>query len=295
MHGSKTSVLDHVLELAANDWRHWLKAAFEACREAGEVERHYFLAPELAVESKADSTPVTAADRGAEAAIREILKKRTPEFGVLGEEFGADGDQRDRWVIDPLDGTKNFVAGLPHFAILLGLEIDGQRAFGCVHCPALGPGQEEPAHPMECGRTWWAARGLGAFRGTGTDPLSERWTRLSVQEQDDLSQASVIHGGLVHFQTNGLWPALTELVPKVGRTRGFGDFWGHMLVAEGRATAMIDPVVAYHDVAAIEPIVEEAGGVFRTRGGKPLGPSYVDSALSVNADLAGEFIESLGF
>lgn len=295
MPGPKTEDLNRVLERITTDWKHWLKAAFEACREAGEIERHYFLAPELAVESKADSTPVTAADRGAEAAIREILRKLTPEFGVLGEEFGAEGDQRDRWVIDPLDGTKNFVNGLPYFAILLGLEIDGERVFGCVHSPALGPGQNAPAHPIECGRTWWAARGIGAFGGTGTDPLSERWTRLIVQPQDNLSLASVIHGGLVHFQTNGLWQALTDLVPKVGRTRGFGDFWGHMLVAEGRATAMIDPVVAYHDVAAIEPIVEEAGGVFKTRGGRPLGPSYVDSALSSNRGLADEFVELLGF
>lgn len=290
-----TSVRTKRVDRTTSDWKHWLSSAFEACRQAGEIERRYFLAPELAVESKADSTPVTAADRGAEAAIREVLQRHTPEFGVLGEEFGADGDQRDRWVVDPLDGTKNFVAGLPHFAVLLGLEVDGERVFGCVHAPALGPGQNAPAHPQERGLTWWAARGIGAFSGTGTDPESDSWTRLMVSSTAELSDASVIHGGLIHFQAHGLWPALTELIPKVGRTRGFGDFWGHMLVAEGRATAMIDAVAAYHDVAAIEVIVEEAGGVFQTPTGSELGPSFADSALSSNRQLAAEFATLLGF
>jgi histidinol-phosphatase len=260
-----------------------LAAALEACRRAGAIHLEHFRASGLAVERKADASPVTRADRGSEEAIRETLRRATPELGVLGEEFGQEGDERDRWVVDPLDATRNFVAGLPYFATLIGLELDGRLVLGVVHAAALG------------GSTWCAVRGQGAFGGTGTDPATVRQRRLRVSEVDDLSRSFVVHGGLVHFQKHGLWPALGDLVSRVERTRGFGDWWGHVLVAEGRCDAMVEAVVAYHDVAAVRVLVEEAGGTFLTRGDTPLGPGFGAGVLTSNRALAEPLRDLLGF
>lgn len=267
------------------DAKRCLAAALEGCRRAGAIHREHFRAAGLAVERKADASPVTRADRGAEEAIREVLRRATPEFGVLGEEFGQEGDARDRWVVDPLDGTRNFVAGIPYFATLIGLEIDGALVLGVIHAAVLS----------ESGETWHAIRGQGAWSGTGTDPVAVRKHRLRVSEVNDLSRSFLVHGGLIHFQKNGLWPAFGELVARAERTRGFGDWWGHVLVAEGRCDAMIEPAVAYHDVAAVRVLVEEAGGVFLTRGGVPLGMEFHAATISSNAALAGPLRDALGF
>ena len=125
--------------LSELDAGHFLAAALDACRAAGEIPRAYFRSDGLAVESKEDASPVTEADRAAEEVIRDCLFGDTPELGVLGEEFGAEGSERDRWIVDPIDGTKNFVAGLPFFATLLALQLDGELVLGVVHAPALGP------------------------------------------------------------------------------------------------------------------------------------------------------------
>jgi len=262
-----------------------LAAALAACRRAGAIHREHFRSAELSVEKKVDATPVTQADRGAEEAIRETLRRATPELGLLGEEFGQEGDERDRWVIDPLDGTKNFVAGLPWFATLLGLELDGELVLGAVHAALLG----------ENGETWCAARGAGAWAGKGTDLATCRERRLRVSATATLEDAFLQHGGLVYFQRTGLWPAFSGIVARAGRTRGFGDWWGHMLVAEGRCDAMLEGTVAYHDVAAIRPILEEAGGVFRTRSTEPLDAGFHGPVLSSNRALEPELAALLGF
>ena len=264
------------------DGERLLAAALDACRRAGTIHREHFRSAGLTVERKADASPVTQADRGSEEAIREALRRATPELGLLGEEYGQEGDERDRWVIDPLDATRNFVAGLPYFATLIGLELDGALVLGVVHAAGLD-------------ETWCAVRGAGAWAGRGTDPATCRARRLQVSATASVTDAFVQHGGLVHFQRNGLWPAVGELVAKAGRTRGFGDWWGHMLVAEGRCDAMVEGAVHYHDVAAIRPILEEAGGVFRTRGGMPLGTGFHGPALSSNRNLADELTGLLGF
>ena len=265
------------------DWQHHLEAALEACRRAGAIHREHFRSPGLAVQLKADSSPVTPSDRLAEEAIREALSGATPELGVLGEELGQQGDERDRWIVDPLDGTRNFVAGLPYFAILIGLELDGELVLGVVHAPALDEG------------TWWAARGQGAFAGTGTSLATCRDRRLRVSDVSDVEQSFLVHGGLVHLQRAGMWPAFSDLVARAGRTRGFGDWWGHVLVAEGRCDAMIEAQLALHDVAALKPILEEAGGVLLARGNAPLVPGFQDAVLSCNRNLADELSRALGF
>ncbi|HEX7182088.1 MAG TPA: inositol monophosphatase family protein [Thermoanaerobaculia bacterium] len=277
-----------------------LEAALAACRRAGTIHREHFRSEGLAVERKADRSPVTLADRGSEEAIRETLRKATPELGLLGEEFGQEGDERDRWVIDPLDGTKNFVAGLPYFATLIGLQLDSELVLGVVHAAALGPGAGIGAAPSGMdeagfGETWWAVRGQGAFAGTGTALATCQQRQLRVSETRELERAFLAHGGLVYFQRNGLWPAISDLIARAGRTRGFGDWWGHMLVAEGRCDAMIEGAVAYHDVAAIKPILEEAGGIFFARDDAPLGADFHAPVVSSNRGLAEAIRNALGF
>ena len=272
---------------------------FAAARRAGAIQRQHFRLPGLAVERKADASPVTVADRLSEVAIRETLRHATPELGLCGEEYPPEGDARDRWIIDPIDGTKNFVAGLPFFAVLIGLELDGELVLGLVHAPSLGSGSPDldgasGLAEEALGESWWAARGAGAFAGIGTAPAGARRRRLRVSATSKLARAFLTHGGLRRIQEHGLWEAFSGVVAAAGRTRGFGDWWGHMLVAEGRCDAMFEAAVALHDVAAIKVIVEEAGGAFVTRGNAPLDASFNEAVLSSNAALAGELAERLG-
>jgi len=282
------------------DSRRYLEAALAACRRAGEIHREHFRSAGLRVDLKADASPVTVADRGSEEAIREILHLKSPEMGLLGEEFGQEGSERDRWIIDPIDATKNFVAGLPFFATLIGLELDGEFVLGVVHAPVLGPGSgvsasQSMGDTATLGETWWAARGEGAWGGTGTRLETCRQRRLRVSGTAEVERAFVVHGGLNLFQRHGLWPGFSDLVARANRTRGFGDWWGHILVAEGRCDAMVEAEVALHDVAALKPILEEAGGVLLTRNDEPLTNAFHTGTISANGTLAGSLREILGF
>lgn len=278
------------------DWQRYLEAALAACRVAGDIHRSHFRSPGLAVQLKEDSTPVTRSDRLAEEAIRETLLAADPGLGFLGEEFGEvpgkGANERDRWIVDPLDATRNFVAGLPYYATLIGLQLDGEIVLGVVHAPSLG---QNSAESDGLGETWWAARGQGAFAGTGTVFATCCDRRLRVSPVRDLGQAFLLHGGLVHIQKAGMWPAFSDLVARAGNTRGFGDWWGHVLVAEGRCDAMIEGTVNLHDVAALKPILEEAGGVLLTRKDTPLVPGFHEATLSCNRNLADELRVLLDF
>lgn len=279
---------------------HLLAAALAACRKAGTIHRQHFRSRGLTVETKADASPVTIADRDSEAAIRETLRRAAPDLGLLGEEFGAEGSPRDRWIIDPIDATKNFVAGLPFFATLIGLELDGEMVLGVVHAPALGPGSglgaAQRGMPEEAlGETWLAVRGGGAFAGSGTTPESCRQRPLRVNSTTRVEDAFVAHGGLKLFQARDLWDPFAEVVARAYRTRGFGDWWGHILVAEGSCDAMVEARVALHDVAALKPILEEAGGVFLTRGGVPLATGFDGGVLTATPGLARELKAILQF
>jgi histidinol-phosphatase len=191
----------------------------------------------LAIETKSDLTPVTAADRAVETELRRILAGERPDDAILGEEQGAKGVGSRRWILDPIDGTRNYARGIPVWATLIALEEDGIGAVGVVSAPALG-------------RRWWAERGSGAF--ASGEPIHV--SAISTVEQAVLSFA--------------IEQAIPELARRAWHPRGLGDFWAHMLVAEGAVDGAVDNVgVSEWDLAAVQVIVEEAGGRFSDFGG----------------------------
>ena len=229
----------------------------------------WFRAADLAVETKVDLTPVTEADRAVEQVLRErIASERTGE-GVIGEEYGAEEAPNGSWIIDPIDGTKNFVRGIPIWATLIAFERDGVVELGLASAPALG-------------RRWWAARGEGAFADGH---------RISVSKVDRLERAQFCFGGVQTWERNGLLQSFLTLALRSKRARGFGDFWMHMLVAEGAADVAAEMEVSVWDLAAVQVIVEEAGGSFTDLSGRvtPTG----GSAVSTNGLLHDEVLNIL--
>ena len=221
-----------------------------------------FLAVDLDVRSKPDLTPVSDADTAVEQAIRTTLASRRPGDAVLGEEDGQSGTGPRRWVVDPVDGTKSFVRGVPVWATLIALQEDGEVTVGVVSAPALG-------------RRWWAARGLGAHTGGSLGAARV----LQVSAVGTLSDASVSYSSLTGWQQQGRLPGLLQLSEAVWRTRAYGDFWSHVLVAEGAVDASFEPEVSLWDLAALHVVVEEAGGRFTDLSGVrgPAGGSVVCS------------------
>lgn len=224
------------------------------------------LAGELTVRAKADATLVTQVDTEIEELLRTRIAERYPSHGVLGEELGTEpGDGETRWIIDPIDGTHNLVRGIPIFATLLAVERAGELVAAAVSAPALA-------------RRWWAWRGGGAHR---RDHLGER--RIGVSEVDRLQDAQLVWSGLRGMERSGHLEALRELASGAWRDRGFGDFWGYMLVAEGAADAMLEHGPTLWDLAAPALIVEEAGGRLTDFAGTP---SYAGpEALASNGRL----------
>jgi histidinol-phosphatase len=247
-----------------------LEAAILAARAAGEIALRSFRTG-LAVERKADRSPVTEADRAAERKIVELLRERFPDYGFLGEEFGeAEGKARARWIIDPIDGTKSYVRGIPFFATLIGLEEDGEITLGVVHAPATG-------------ELVYASRGKGAFDETGE--------RLHVSEVDALTLAMVSFGGMAIFQKEGWWDAFGEIVSRSARQRGFGDYLGSVMVARGWSEAMLELDVKPWDLAPLKILVEEAGGRFTDFAGRA--SIYGGSAVVTNGRIHDEILEVL--
>ncbi|WP_432543254.1 histidinol-phosphatase [Kineococcus sp. SYSU DK002] len=221
-----------------------------------------FKAVDLAVETKPDLTPVSDADRTAEELIRGQLKRTRPRDAVLGEEFGLVGHGSRQWVVDPIDGTKNFVRGVPVWATLIALLEDGEPVVGLVSAPALG-------------KRWWAATGSGAWTGRSLSSA----TRMSVSSVSSLEDASFAYSSLGGWEAAGVLDGFLELTRTVWRTRGFGDFWSYMLLAEGAVDVAAEPELALHDMAALVPIVTEAGGRFTSRAGVD-GPHGGDAVAS---------------
>jgi histidinol-phosphatase len=225
-----------------------LEVAIAAAKAAREVILPYFRTA-LQVETKADQSPVTAADRAAERVIVDTLLQAFPEHGVLGEEFGAQpGRGNARWIIDPIDGTQNFIRGIPYFATLIGLEEAGEITAGVIYAPAEDD-------------LLYAARGQGAFANDGE--------RLTVSAITDLAQATMLHGGLDLLLQAGYWEGFTRLVHATRRQRGFGDYFAHTFVCRGQAEVMLETAVQAWDLAPTKIIVEEAGGRFTDFTGVP--------------------------
>lgn len=196
-----------------------------------------FRASDLLVETKPDRTPVTEADRAVEESIRRRLASERPDDGMLGEEFGITGGGGRRWIVDPIDGTRNYSRGVPVWATLIALEEDGAVMLGVVSAPALG-------------RRWWAERGAGAY--VNGDPIR-------------VSCVARVEDAVLCF---ALEQPLPEIAHRCWHPRAYGDFWAHMLVAEGAADGAIDAIgVKIWDLAALQPIVEEAGGRLTDRQG----------------------------
>ena len=233
-----------------------------------------FLAADLQVQSKPDLTPVSDADRGAEEMIRNQLRRTRPRDAVLGEEFGATGHGARQWVVDPIDGTKNFVRGVPVWATLIAL-LDGKRpVLGLVSAPALG-------------RRWWAAAGTGAYTGRSLSTAR----RIEVSRVGELQDASLSYASLRGWDDLGRGGAFLDLVSKVWRSRAYGDFWSYMLLAEGAVDIACEPELALYDMAALVPIVLEAGGRFTSLDGVD-GP-FGGNAVATNSVLHDDVLAAL--
>jgi histidinol-phosphatase len=222
------------------DWRSRYETAIELARKAGRLALRHFTGT-FTVEWKQDQSPVTLADRDAETLLRTGLLGAFPNDGFLGEEHGEKaGTSGYRWIIDPVDGTRNFVRGIPLWGTLVGLEYRGEPIAGVVEVPALG-------------MSWRALRGDGAYHG-------ER--RLRVSEIGDIAQATMFYTSLSWFERAGRRDVFLKLAMRAQTQRGYGDFYGHVLVAQGSGEFMVEHGAHIWDLAALLPIVEEAGGRF---------------------------------
>ncbi len=233
-----------------------------------------FTAVDLLVETKPDLTPVTDADRAAEELIRSQLRRTRPRDAVIGEEFGSTGRGARQWIVDPIDGTKNFVRGVPVWATLIALVDDNVPVLGLVSAPALG-------------RRWWAATGTGAW--TGRSLSSAR--RLRVSAVDHLSDASLSYASFRGWEKLDRGEAFLELTRTVWRSRAYGDFWSYMLLAEGAVDLACEPELQLYDMAALVPIVVEAGGRFTSLDGVD-GP-FGGNAVATNSLLHAQTLAAL--
>jgi histidinol-phosphatase len=235
---------------------------------ADSISMPHFTAQDFVIETKPDRTEVTIADRNTEAALTTAILERFSDHQVLGEEFGVKGSEGSpwRWIIDPIDGTSNFTRGVPVWATLIAAEHNGVLQAAMVSCPALH-------------RRWWALADEGAFAGQGatTDGRQLRVSKVGALANSFISYS------------DGYWSdaarraKLQNLLAQCGRERSFGDFWQHMLVAEGAIDIAVEPIVSLWDLAAIQLIVEEAGGRFTSIDGVPRADA--GSAVSTNGHL----------
>ena len=230
------------------DYKADLELALKLADIADGISLERFYSQDLVVETKPDATPVTDADRSVEAALKEVLKAERPEDSLIGEEYGSTGENLHgkgsrTWIIDPIDGTANFMRGVPVWATLIALAVDGKPVVGVVSAPAMG-------------RRWWAAPGVGAH----TKHIDGRTAELQVSKISDLEHSSLSYNSLKLWDENGMLDSLMQLTRKVWRTRAYGDFWAYMLLAEGTLEITSEHNLAIYDIAALVPIVEQAGG-----------------------------------
>ncbi len=223
-----------------------LSLALEIAAEAGRLTLEHFCRADLVVDHKSDDSPVTVADREAEAHLRLRIAAAFPGDGVLGEEMGESaGESGWRWILDPIDGTKSFIHGVPLYGTLIGVEVEGRSMIGVIHLPAL----EETVYAMRGGGAWWARPGA-----------AERRARVSSCAR--LADGLFTTTSAATFERERRRAVYDALQARARLTRSWGDCYGYALVATGRAEVMIDPRMAVWDAAAMLPILEEAGGTF---------------------------------
>jgi histidinol-phosphatase len=225
------------------DLRDDLELALRLADAADAASMSRFDAADLDVRTKADATHVTEADLATERAIRSALETARPDDSVFGEEYGVSGESRRQWIIDPIDGTANYLKGIPMWTTLIALTVDGVPRVGVASQPAIG-------------RRWWAATGLGAW--TNTQSGAPR--RLAVSSVDSVAESSVSFQSIAQWRDAGRMDALERLTSAVWRDRGYGDAWPYMLLAEGRLELVAEFGVREYDIAALVPIITEAGG-----------------------------------
>lgn len=255
---------------AVTDFSEDLALAHRLADAADEQSLPRFDASDLEISTKADSSHVTDADLATERAIRAILSEERPSDGIFGEEFGATGDTHRQWIIDPIDGTANFLRGVPLWGTMIALAVDGVPQIGVVSMPALG-------------RRWWGSTGAGAWTATPKGPR-----RLQTSAVTALGEASVSFQSITQWADAGQTPALLRLAEHTWRDRAYGDVYSYMMLAEGRLEMVAEFDVKEYDIAAAVPIVREAGGIFTSFDGEET--ISARSTLASNASLHGTFL-----
>ena len=256
-----------------------LSFARELADMADAISMDRFRSTDLVVTTKPDMTPVSDADRAVETALRAAIADSRAGDSVRGEEFGTEGDSPRQWIIDPIDGTKNYVRGVPIWATLISLTIDTVPVVGVVSAPALGT-------------RWWGATGQGAFVNEQLGSThSDQARRIHVSRVSELADASISLSGLTRWENAGKLPQLLDLTREVWRTRDYGDMWPYMMVAEGLLEVSGEYDLQVYDMAALIPIVREAGGMFTSVDGED-GPWH-GSALATNGLLHDRVIAAL--
>lgn len=244
--------------------------------EVGDVTLRFFQQKGLMVDSKEDGSPVTEADRQAEALLRKRILESFPDDGIVGEEHGLhEGTSSWRWIVDPIDGTKSFISGVPLYGTLVGVEHEGENVIGVIHIPPLA----ETVHASRGGGAWHELRG--------------QTTAAQVGSFDSLADGLLLTTEIGSFHRREAGKAWDQLERKSERSRTWGDCYGYLLVATGRAAAMIDPIANQWDISAVMPVIEEAGGRFTDWRGRPsvtsgdaIGavPGVFDEILEVTKD-----------
>jgi histidinol-phosphatase len=252
-----------------------LALALRLADEADAISTARFGARDLEIATKPDTTFVTDADRAVEQRIRHVLAAERPDDAVFGEEFGRAGEASRQWIIDPIDGTAHFLRGAPIWATLIALAVDGTPVVGVVSSPALGA-------------RWWAASGGGAWKQTPADDAPQP---LRVSGVGELAESAISYNSIQGWDGAGRVDQLVALQRDVWRARSYGDAWSYMLLAEGAVDAVAEFDLQPYDMAALVPVIEEAGGTFTSIDGQP-GPWH-GTALATNGHLHQQLLERL--
>ncbi|MFC0681104.1 inositol monophosphatase family protein [Lysobacter korlensis] len=246
-----------------------LALALALAGEADLISADRFRAADLTIDLKPDATHVTDADRAVERVLRDGIEASRPGDAIFGEEYGRQGGGSRQWIVDPIDGTANYLRGVPIWGTLIALAVDGEPVVGVVSSPALG-------------RRWWGARGHGAW-SADRDASPKR---LSVSGIRSLGDANISYNRIEGWDELGRVEQILTLTRRAWRARGIGDMWSYMLLAEGALDVVTEPDLQPYDMAALVPIIEEAGGRFTSIEGEP-GPWH-GSALATNGHLHDE-------